>query len=191
MNIESTERTLDLTGHFLIAMPDMGDPVFSGTVTYLLVHDDDGALGVIINRPLEVELQEVFKAAQIETYEPEVGELPVYHGGPVTPEQGFILHRRRERSWSSAITNDELSLTTSRDILVDIASKNGPEEYLFCLGYSGWTKGQIEEELKTNAWLTVKADTDIIFSPNSEKYSQALKQLGIDQAVLSGQGGQA
>lgn len=191
MNTSNNETSLDLTGHFLIAMPDMGDPVFAGTVTYILVHDEDGALGVIINRPLEVALQEVFEASQITEFDSDVGEYPVYHGGPVTPEQGFILHRRRERSWSSAISNEDMSLTTSRDILVDIASDEGPEEFIFCLGYSGWTKGQIEEELKSNAWLTVKADTDIIFSKNNLKYQQALKQLGIDQAVLSGQGGQA
>jgi putative transcriptional regulator len=109
----------------------------------------------------------------------------------VTPEQGFILHRRREQTWASAIQNDDMSLTTSRDILEDIAQEKGPSDFIFCLGYSGWSKGQIEEELKHNAWLTVEADTNIIFSANEDKYKNALKQLGIDPAVLSGKGGQA
>jgi putative transcriptional regulator len=191
MTEHTSEQVLNLTGHFLIAMPDMGDPVFAGTVTYILIHDEDGALGVIINRPLGVDLHEVLEATNISEYVEKVGDLAVYHGGPVTPEQGFILHRRREQSWASAIQNDDMSLTTSRDILVDIATESGPEEFIFCLGYSGWTKGQIEEELKLNAWLTVEANTDIIFASNEDKYRQALLQLGIDQAVLSGQGGHA
>ena len=191
MTDQTVGQILNLTGHFLIAMPDMGDPVFAGTVTYILIHDDDGALGVIINRPLEVDLHEVLEVTKITEYVERIGALAVHHGGPVAPEQGFILHRRREQSWASSIQNDDMSLTTSRDILKDIAHENGPEDFIFCLGYSGWTKGQIEEELKLNAWLTVEANTDIIFTADEDKYRQALLQLGIDQAVLSGQGGHA
>lgn len=182
---------LNLSGHFLIAMPEMHDPVFAATVTYLLLHDEDGALGVIVNRPLTTELADIFDAIEITEFDSKLGHSPIYHGGPVAPEQGFILHRQQERHWQSALENDTMRLTTSKDILQDIANNHGPEEFLFCLGYSGWSAGQLEEELKANAWLTVKADEKIIFAADSNKYKLALAQLGIDQGMLSLRGGMA
>lgn len=184
-------NVLDLTGHFLIAMPEMQDPVFASTVTYLMLHDNDGALGVIINRPLTTNLAEIFEATDIDSFSTEVGEVPVFHGGPVAPEQGFILHRQSEQRWQSSLENETMRLTTSKDILLDLASQQGPSEFLFCLGYSGWSAGQLEEELKANAWLTVKADESILFAENSMKYKLALGQLGIDPGVLSSKGGMA
>jgi putative transcriptional regulator len=184
--------SLDLTHQFLIAMPEMGDPIFAGTVTYILQHDDQGALGLIINRPLNLNMGEVFESAGIESFSASVAELPVYHGGPVSSEQGFILHLPTERTWQGSLSNDQLVMTTSRDLFDAIAEGEGPKQFLFCLGYSGWSAGQLENELKENAWLTVAADNEIIFGENeTEKYQQALNHLGIDLSMLSGHGGLA
>lgn len=184
--------SLNLTHQFLIAMPEMGDPIFAGTVTYILQHDEQGALGLIINRPLNLSLGEVFESAGIESYQPEVADVPVYHGGPVSSEQGFILHPHTERSWQGSLSNEHLVMTTSRDLFDAIAEGDGPSQFLFCLGYSGWSAGQLENELKENAWLTVDADHGIIFGEDeSEKYQQALNHLGVDLSMLSGHGGLA
>lgn len=181
-----------LNHHFLIAMPEMGDPVFSGTLTYLLQHDEQGALGLIINRPLTLDLQEVFESSDLSEYSSRTAGKPVYHGGPVAPEQGFILHPPTEQVWSSSLHNDRLFVTTSRDLLDALARDEGPDNFLFCLGYSGWSAGQLEQELKDNAWLTVAANESIIFQGDETgKYQQALSDLGVDLATLSGHGGLA
>ena len=182
----------NLTHHFLIAMPEMADPVFAGTVTYILQHDDQGAIGLIVNRELDVDLKEVFDSTGIEIKDEEARSAPVFHGGPVSHEQGFILHRRGEQQWDASLNNSQWSITSSKDLLEAIAEGDGPAEYLFCLGYSGWSAGQLEEELKQNAWLTVEAEGDIVFSPEiSKKYEKALKKLGIDLSNLSSGGGHA
>lgn len=184
--------SLNLTHHFLIAMPEMGDPVFAGTVTYILQHDDQGALGLIVNRPLNLTLGEVFESAGLTESDPRLQDVPVYHGGPVSSEQGFILHTPMEQHWNGTLSNDSLSMTTSKDLFDAMAAGEGPGQFLFCLGYSGWTAGQLENELKENAWLTVAADNDIIFGDNeSQKYQQALSHLGVDLSMLSGHGGLA
>ncbi len=183
---------MNLSHQFLIAMPEMADPIFAGTVTYILQHDDEGAIGLIINRPINLLLSDIFQSAGFDHFKAHSGERPVYHGGPVAPEQGFVLHPRTERKWDSSLQNDVLSLTTTQDILKSIADGEGPEQYLFCLGYSGWSAGQLEGELKQNAWLTVAASNDIIFGEEGEKkYQQALSELGIDLTMLSGHGGLA
>ncbi|EAR08284.1 hypothetical protein MED297_14077 [Reinekea sp. MED297] len=183
---------MNLNHHFLIAMPQMGDPVFSGTLTYLVQHDEQGALGLIVNRPLNLNLEEVFESSELSGYSPRTGSKPVYHGGPVAQEQGFILHPPTEQTWISSLSNEQLVLTTSRDMLEAIAQDEGPERFLFCLGYSGWSPGQLEEELKENAWLTVEANEAIIFQDDEVgKYQHALSDLGIDLATLSGHGGLA
>lgn len=181
-----------LNHHFLIAMPEMGDPVFSGTLTYLLQHDEQGALGLIVNRPLNLDLGEVLESSDLPGYTSLTGAKPVYHGGPVAQEQGFILHPPTEQTWNSSLHNDRLFVTTSLDLLEAIAREEGPDRFLFCLGYSGWSAGQLEQELKDNAWLTVEANEAIIFQ-NDEvgKYQHALSDLGVDLATLSGHGGLA
>ncbi|MDX1341055.1 MAG: YqgE/AlgH family protein [Reinekea sp.] len=181
-----------LDHHFLIAMPEMADPIFAGTVTYILQHDEEGAFGLIVNRPINLDLESVFHSVDIKNFNKKSGQKPVYHGGPVSSEQGFILHRPTERVWDSTLSNNQLCVTTSQDILQAIAYGEGPEKFLFCLGYSGWSGGQLEQELKQNAWLTVAADSDIIFTDNeTEKYRQALTLLGVDISALSGHGGLA
>lgn len=184
--------SMNLSHHFLIAMPEMADSVFSGTVTYILQHDAEGAMGVIINSPVALSLQEVCDSADIKNVQAKAGQLPVFQGGPVSAEQGFILHGPSANNWDSSIGNEHLKITTSKDVLEAIAQGRGPEQFLFCLGYSGWSAGQLEGELKQNAWLTVEANADIIFAnDNDAKYTQALASLGIDPAALSGHGGLA
>jgi putative transcriptional regulator len=183
---------MDLSHHFLIAMPEMADPMFAGSVTYILQHDSEGAMGLIINRPLSLNLGDVFKSADVKETNGIADLKPTYHGGPVSSEQGFILHRRNERQWEGTIDNDHLCITTSRDLLQAIAIDEGPTDYIFCLGYSGWSAGQLEEELKQNSWLTVEANSDIVFGDDEEgKYQKALSQLGVDLSNLSGHGGLA
>jgi len=183
---------INLDHHFLIAMPEMADPIFAGTVTYILQHDEEGTMGVIVNRPIDLTLGEVFSSARVLNFSDTVAKKSVYHGGPVSSEQGFILHRPTEHVWDGSLSNDHLCLTTSRDILDAIALGEGPDDFLFCLGYSGWSKGQLEHELKQNAWLTVKADSNIVFGIDEDrKYQQALSVLGIDLSSLSGHGGHA
>lgn len=183
---------MDLSHHFLIAMPEMTDPVFAGTVTYIFQHDTEGAMGLIINRQLKLEMNEIFDSVAIEQVSEQAGHQPVYHGGPVSSEQGFILHRPTEQVWKGSIFNNHLAVTSSLDILEAIAEGQLVGNYLFCLGYSGWSKGQLESELKQNAWLTVAADSDIIFGDDDKnKYRLALALLGIDQSSLAGHGGLA
>lgn len=184
--------TLDLSHHFLIAMPEMGDPIFAGTLTYILQHDEQGALGLIVNRPINLVLGDVFESAEFGECSERMINKPVYHGGPVAAEQGFILHPPTEQVWNSSLHNDALFMTTSRDILEAIAHDEGPSRFLFCLGYSGWSPGQLENELKENAWLTVEASDQIIFQDDEDaKYQHALSDLGVDLATLSGHGGLA
>lgn len=183
---------MNLNHNFLIAMPEMGDPVFAGTLTYILQHDEQGALGLIVNRPLNLTLGEVFESTELVGCSENMTGKPVYHGGPVASEQGFILHPPTEQVWSSSLHNDHLFMTTSRDILEAIAREEGPSSFLFCLGYSGWSAGQLESELKQNAWLTVEANDHIIFQDDETmKYKLALSHLGVDLAALSGHGGLA
>lgn len=183
---------MNLSNHFLIAMPDMEDPYFSGSVTYILQHDSEGAMGLVINHPTNFPLSEVFDSAGIRIYGDDVGVDLVFRGGPVSSEQGFVLHVPGEDEYQGTVSNEHLALTTSRDILDSIAIGVGPEKYLFCLGYSGWSKGQLEEELKQNAWLTVAADESIIFAKDvPSKYHLALRKLGVDPASLSAHGGLA
>lgn len=190
--MNDTTNGTRLAHHFLIAMPEMADPIFAGTVTYIHTHDDQGALGFIVNRPIKLNLGDVLDSAELKHDSARIGKRPVYHGGPVQTEQGFILHKHSERHWQDTITNDELCITASKDMLEAIAEGAGPEQFLFCLGYSGWSAGQLEEELRQNAWLTVEAENDIIFSMDEEgKYKAALTKLGIDPTFLSGHGGMA
>jgi putative transcriptional regulator len=183
------ERTY-LNGQFLIAMPDLSDPNFYQSVTYICVHNDEGAMGIVINRPLEMELGEILEHMQIPVYAPQVKHLPVFHGGPVEPERGFVLHRTPGR-WDSMLeVGGELAITTSRDILTSIAKGTGPDESLVALGYAGWAAGQLERELAENAWLSGPADLDIIFRQPSEKRWQAAAHcIGVDLTLLSTQAG--
>ncbi|TCS40830.1 YqgE/AlgH family protein [Reinekea marinisedimentorum] len=184
--------SMNLNHHFLIAMPNMADPYFAGSVTYILQHDSEGTMGLVINHQTDILMSEVYESSGIRIFGDDAGNAPVYQGGPVSSEQGFVLHPAGKTTWQASMVNQDLALTTSRDILDAIAIGVGPEDYLFCLGYSGWSAGQLEDELKHNAWLTVEADNAIIFNPdNSKKYQSALSKLGIDPLSLSSHGGLA
>lgn len=191
---------LDLTDHFLIAMPSMLDPIFGGTVVYLCEHNHNGALGVVINKPTDMTMDVLFERINLkleikpDTPEamPEVYRRPVMFGGPVQVERGFVLHSPPEKFSSTLQVTDDVALTTSKDVLEAVALGNGPQRVLVTLGCSGWSPGQLEQEIARNGWLTVKADPAIIFElPVEQRFTAALALLGIDPVMLSGDAGRA
>ncbi|HEX5513936.1 MAG TPA: YqgE/AlgH family protein [Gammaproteobacteria bacterium] len=182
----------DLTNHFLIAMPSLADPNFSRTVTYLCEHNAEGALGIIINRPTDIALGELLDHLEIPPAAENVATRPVFLGGPVQRERGFVLHRASGEWDSSLKISDELALTTSTDILAAIAAATGPQDYLVALGYAGWGPGQLEEELAENAWLSGPASTEVLFDLQVERrWHAAAALLGVNLSLLSSVAGRA
>lgn len=181
---------MDLTNQFLIAMPALADPNFARTVTYLCAHTDEGAMGIVINRPLELDLADVLDHMEIENANPEVNRVPVLQGGPVQRERGFVLHAPVGK-WDSVLkVSDEIGVATSRDILTAVAEGRGPEQTLVALGYAGWDAGQLEREVLENAWLSGPSNTDIIFEvPYEQRWDRAARLLGVDPERLSGEAG--
>jgi len=180
-----------LRDHFLIAMPSLNDGYFGHAVTYICDHDEEGALGLVINQPTEFSLRELLEHVELEPGE-DVPEMPVFRGGPVQPEHGFVLHSA-EQSWrgSQAIT-DSIVLTTSRDVLEAINAGKGPGRVLIALGHAGWGPGQLENELAENAWLTARADPGILFDrPSAERWRAAAELIGIDVNLMSSASGHA
>jgi putative transcriptional regulator len=184
--------TLDLTNHFLIAMPTLEDPNFSRTVTFVCAHNEDGAMGIVINRPLDIELGEVLTQMQLESADPTVNNQRVYQGGPVHKDRGFIIHRP-VRDWGSTIlVSDQIAISTSREILAAISKGDGPKDILIALGYAGWGAGQLEQEMADNAWLSGPANLEIIFSaPPERRWERAAAHVGVDLSRLSTQVGHA
>ena len=183
---------INLNNHFLIAMPNLTDPYFTHAVTYICEHNANGAIGIVINQPLQVGLSEVFQQMEIETTDKEIGTLPVLCGGPVHPERGFVIHKPNGKWRSSIEMNNEIAVTTSRDILQAIADKKGPTEVVISLGYASWTAGQLEQEISNNFWLTAPADTEILFKlPFAERWHAAMGLLGIDPNFLTSDIGHA
>jgi len=179
----SKHSVQNLVHHFLVASPYLADPRFRGAVIYMCEHSDDGALGLVINHPLDIHLGEVLE--QLDLHGGEL-DLPVFSGGPVQPERGFVLHPAGSGWLNTTKVTDDVLLTTSRDILEGIGRGEGPEQFLVALGYSGWGEGQLEAELGSNAWLTCPANTDILFrTPWNERYQAALALMGIDLNQLS------
>jgi len=186
-----TER-LSLTNQFLIAMPALDDPNFHGTVTFICEHNDQGAMGIVINRPLTMTLGEILSQIQIPTQADEIARQAVYMGGPVQTDRGFVLHNP-VGEWDSMLRiNDELGITTSKDILQDIAVGAGPRRILVALGYAGWGAGQLEQELADNVWLCGPADISIIFdTPWQQRWEAAAALMGVDLNQISDQIGHA
>ncbi len=183
---------IDLTHHFLIAMPNMVDPYFAKSLTYICEHNEQGALGVVVNRPIDLSLQALFERINLQLEPRELHGIPVYFGGPVQTDRGFVLHEPVGEWHSTLKVRDSLGLTTSRDILEAVGRGSGPDRMLVTLGYSGWAAGQLEHELGQNAWLTVEAGEQIIFDlPAEEKLPAAMELLGIDFASLSEDAGHA
>lgn len=170
----------------------MADPNFSHSLTYLCEHNEEGAMGIVVNRPMELTLGEVFTHLKIQDYDEDFDDEHVMNGGPVQMERGFVLHRS-DRPWdASAEVDNGIHLATSQDILEAIAHNYGPEEHLVALGYAGWGPGQLDEEMSHNAWLSVPADPDIIFAtPQEERWQAAASLLGVDLSLLSLDAGHA
>jgi len=181
-----------LTNHFLIAMPAMKDPNFEQTVTFICQHNLEGALGIIINRTIDLTVGDVLDQMKIERKPSSQSDAPVHYGGPVQIERGFILHENTG-DWDSTLQISSLTnLTTSQDILVAIANNAGPSRALLALGYAGWGEGQLEREISENAWLHWPADNELIFStPVERRWSRAAGLLGVDLSLLSTDAGHA
>ena len=181
-----------LSNHFLIAMPGLGDPHFSRTVTLICEHSREGAMGIVINRPVDLSLKDILAQMNIEPATPETLNMPVFLGGPVQNNRGFILHEPLGKWESTLPITDRLGVTTSRDILVAIANNEGPERALLVLGYAGWGAGQLEREIVDNAWLSGPAATDILFAtPAEARWRAAANLLGVDLTKLSAETGHA
>jgi putative transcriptional regulator len=192
---------LNLTGQFLIAMPAMTDPFFSKTVTYICTHNQDGAMGVILNRHSDITVAKLFEQIQLETESLSLLAKTVHYGGPVQTERGFILHTilpaPHDEFNATVIINNEIALTTSKDILEAMADNKGPSKMLIALGYAGWTAGQLEDEMAQNAWLSLKtklieeAHALIFDAPNDHKFDLAMGMMGLSLSNLSQQAGHA
>ena len=187
-----TELVSDLSNHFLIAMPNMADPNFGGSVVFIAQHGADGALGVVVNRTMEMDVGALFERIDLERPAAAIAAEPVFYGGPVQPERGFVLHQP-VGVWSSTVAvGDSLGLTSSKDVLEAVSGGAGPARMLVTLGYSGWGPGQLEDEISRNAWLTVEANPSLIFdTPVDERFVRAFALLGIDPAFLSAGAGHA
>jgi putative transcriptional regulator len=189
----SAAKPASLTGHFLIAMPGMGDPNFARGITFICQHGDDGAMGLVVNRLSEFTLGDVLKQMNMPCERENIAAAPVLVGGPVQPERGFVLHVSGKHEWDSSYrVNDMVSVTTSRDILAAMADGGGPRRALVALGYAGWGAGQLEQELRDNAWLTVAADERVLFDTAlDERWNAAVALVGINPANLTSYSGRA
>jgi putative transcriptional regulator len=192
---------INLTHHFLIAMPGLEDETFNKSVVYLCEHNQRGALGLIINKPSDVNLKRLFDKVELPLHRPDLSKALVFQGGPMQTERGFVLH---DSMISSGAHSDEsayastmvipggLEMTTSRDVLEALSSGFGPRRVLVSLGYSAWGEGQLETELGENTWLTVGADPEVIFeTPFEQRYDRALGLLGLQAWMLSPDAGHA
>jgi putative transcriptional regulator len=183
---------MDFTNQFLIAMPSLEDPNFSRTVTYICAHSDEGAMGIVVNRPLDLDLANLFEHLEFETSAYSRGSQPVVMGGPVETQRGFVLFEPEgSEDWDGlAIEGEHLAVATSRDILAAMARGEGPRRYLVALGYAGWRAGQLEHEVLENAWLNGPADTDIMFEcAFDDRWRRAAELVGVDVHRLSGSAG--
>ena len=199
MSFESAP--INLTHHFLIAMPGLEDESFARSVVYLCEHSERGALGLIINKPSEITLKSLFDKVDLSLRREDLTKEPVFQGGPVQTERGFVLHEPMlmegaeadESAYASTMTiPGGLEMTTSKDVLEALSTGAGPRRVLITLGYSSWGEGQLESELAENSWLTVGADVSVIFeTPVQERYDRALGLLGLQSWMLSPEAGHA
>lgn len=187
---------LNLVNHFLIAMPNIDDPMFGGAVIYMCEHTERGALGLVINKPTEIDVATLFERINIKFSaslhsSPEANKQVMF-GGPVHDDRGFVLHAPNGKYSSSINISQDIAFTTSRDVLEALAEGKGPERILVSIGYAGWSAGQLEQEMLNNGWLTVPADPAILFDlPIEHRHEAAIKLLGFDPMMLSGEVGHA
>ena len=191
-----SQDRIDLTNQFLIAMPGMADDAFAGSVVYMCEHNEKGALGLVINKPISLTVGHLFEKVELNLPDEALAARPVFYGGPVQTERGFVLHERLDEQGghynATLAIPGGLEMTTSRDVLEALSHGAGPRKLLVTLGYSGWAAGQLEEEIGRNGWLTVDATPEIIFeTPVEERYERALALLGIDPRMLSTEAGHA
>jgi putative transcriptional regulator len=176
----------------LVAMPNMADPTFNRTVAYVCEHNENGALGIIINRPMNMDIRAVLDQMSLEIIPADLLEQPVLRGGPVQENRGFVLHQTQSKWDATTTVGASIFVTTSQDILVDLAAGRGPDRLVIALGYSGWGPGQLEEEILQNAWLTVPALPELIFdTPYEQRWKAAALSIGIDPVQLGPQAGHA
>lgn len=190
-----TAPALNLANHFLIAMPSMHDPIFGGTVVYVCEHNENGVLGVVINKPTDMTMEVLFDRIDLEVSsaaERHLESEPIMFGGPVQDDRGFVLHTPGAHYSSSLTVTNDVAFTTSIDVLEAVARGQGPERMMVSIGYAGWSPGQLEDELARNGWLTVAADPSIVFDvPIEERYQAAIKLLGFDPLMLNSEAGHA
>lgn len=192
---------INLTNHFLIAMPGLADATFSKSVVYLCEHSERGALGLVINKPSDIRLQNLFDKVDLPLGRTDLKDEPVFQGGPVQTERGFVLHeailpQKTESDdpvySSTMVIPGGLEMTTSRDVLEALSTGGGPRRVLVSLGYAAWGEGQLESEIGENSWLTVDADLAVIFeTPVAQRYDKALSLLGLQAWMLSPEAGHA
>ncbi len=188
---------INLTHHFLIAMPGLSDQAFAKSVIYMCEHSDRGALGLIINKPSDINLKSLFEKVALPLHREDLIETLVFHGGPVQTERGFVLHESLMPGAQSVYASTMsipggLEMTTSKDVLEALSTGAGPRKVLVSLGYSAWGEGQLESEISENSWLTVAADMAIIFdTPIEQRYDRALRLLGFESWMLSPDAGHA
>lgn len=184
---------LNLANHFLIAMPSMQDPVFGGTVVYVCEHNENGVLGVVINKPTDMTMEVLFERIDLEPSSDlarTIVDEPIMFGGPVQDDRGFVLHTPGAHYSSSLTVTEDVAFTTSIDVLEAVAHGTGPQRMLVSIGYAGWSPGQLEDEISRNGWLTVGADSRILFEvPVEERYFAAMKLLGFDPLMLAAEAG--
>ena len=188
--------SINLTNQFLIAMPGMANDTFAGAVVYLCEHTEKGALGLVINKPIDIKLRNLFEKVELSLDREDLVDAPVYFGGPVQTERGFVLHEKLAGDgivYNSTLTiPGGLEMTTSKDVLEALSNGAGPTRVLVTLGYSGWGAGQLEDEMGRNGWINVGATPEVIFeTPVEKRYERALSLLGIDMRMLSQEAGHA
>lgn len=182
-----------LTGQLIMAMPSMADPRFERSVIYVCVHNEEGAMGLVINRLMEsLTFDEMLSQLGLESANPSINDIRIHFGGPVEVGRGFVLHSGDYSQQGTVIMDNGIGLTATIDILSDIANGQGPQEKLLALGYAGWGPGQLDEEIQENAWLHCPADAELVFNENIEnKWEDTLAKIGIDLSLLSGDAGHA
>ncbi|BBN80485.1 UPF0301 protein [Pseudoalteromonas sp. A25] len=182
-----------LENHFLVAMPSLQDPFFKHTVTYICEHNEDGAMGLVVNHPIDVTVGELLDKIEIDNDKSTSAAAEhVFAGGPVHTDRGFVLHTPKPGYSSSQELSSDIMITTSKDVLASLTSNARPDAFLITLGYAGWERGQLEKELLENSWLVIEADPAIIFNtPPEQRWEKAVQMLGIDAAQLSSQAGHA
>ena len=183
---------MSLQNYFLVAMPSLNDSVFERSIIYICEHNEKGAMGIMLNVPLDLDVCQLLTQMKMENASFSLSGKSVFSGGPVSTDRGFVLHTPMDGFHASLSLTDELMMTTSLDILSTLGTSAEPKQYMIALGYAGWEKGQLEEEIRENTWLTVPASPDIIFDvPYEDRWLAASKSLGIDIWQLSPQAGHA